>query len=59
MAEVDEPEIDRDLLAIVGLRSQLMYILNHPYTILYPSIWMEIDGGSLPVKGRVGRALAR
>src|ERR1700730_10532059 len=40
MAKVDISQIDRDLLTVTGLWSQLLHVLGHPCTIHAPSIWM-------------------
>ena len=45
LPKVDVAEIDRDFLAVAGLRSQLMHVACHLLTILIPSMtrWYE-DG---------------
>src|SRR6266581_3662140 len=40
LAEVDVAEIDRDLLAVTGLWSDLVHIIGHDFTILSPSTGM-------------------
>src|SRR5579883_60034 len=40
LAEVDVADVDRDLLAVAGLRPQLPHVVGHPATILMPSSWM-------------------
>src|SRR6266446_8673318 len=41
MAKVDITEIDRDLLGVSGLRSQLMHVPGHPGTLHIPSRGMS------------------
>jgi hypothetical protein len=46
MAEVDEPEIDRDLFTVIGLGSQLTHIIGHrfhPFAIHMDGIGMAIE----------------
>src|SRR4030095_12159335 len=40
MTKVDIADNDRDFLAITGLWSQLMDVLNHPVILHMPSVWM-------------------
>jgi hypothetical protein len=59
MAEIDEPEIDRDLFTFTGLGSQWVHIIDHayhhPYTIRMDGIWM-----AKPLRqGRLARGMAR
>src|SRR5437763_1692758 len=51
MAEVDITNIDRDLLAVTRLWSQLMHILSHPNTIHMPSNWMANGRQSAAFQG--------
>src|SRR6266511_4089182 len=54
MTKVDIADIDRDFLAITGLWSQLMDVLNHPLSsICHPFGW-HMDGHGRHCKGAVG-----
>ena len=54
LAEVDIAEVDRNLLAVADFGSQFMHVVNHPYTIHLPSVWM-VYGERAPVRqGPIG-----
>jgi hypothetical protein len=43
MAEVDEPEIDRDLFTLIGLGSQLMHAIYHRSPSICPPCTIHVD----------------